>query len=193
MRMSVRSRAALCALAFAIAATISTPVAAQPRVGQPAPDFQVTLLDGRKLSLKDFRGRVVVLNFWATWCAPCKVELPMLNGFYKLRSEAGLSVLAVSTQNSLPLSEMKPLAAALTVPMVRDMRGPYRVLEGVPTNYVIDRNGVVRYAKANALGLNELNQVLIPLLNEPGPEAAPDPAWHASSLDRPAVTPAPAP
>ncbi|CAN5245186.1 hypothetical protein BH09PSE2_BH09PSE2_25040 [soil metagenome] len=164
--------------ALAAASALASTALAAPKVGQPAPDFQVTTLDGKTVRLADFKGRVVVLNFWATWCAPCRQELPLLNAFYKLRTDVGLSVLAVSTEDSTPLYELKPLVAALNIPMVRSMRGPYRTLEGVPTNYIIDRNGVLRYAKAEAMNLASLNAVLIPLLNEQGPEMSPDPTLH---------------
>ena len=77
---------------------------------------------------------------------------------------------AVTTEDSLPLARLKALSAAMTMPMVRRLSGPYDVMDGVPTNYVIDRAGVLAYAKANAFNLDGLNDVLVPLL------AAPDPA-----------------
>src|SRR5476649_1084842 len=83
---------------------------AGPVVGKLAPDFHVTTFDGTMLSLSDFKGQVVVLNFWATWCEPCRTELPLLNSYFRLRKEAGLRVLAVTTEDSLPLSDLKPLA-----------------------------------------------------------------------------------
>ncbi len=136
---------ALAALAFMLGA------ARAALIGQPAPDFQVITLDGKKLALADFKGQVLVINFWATWCKPCRQELPLLDTYYQLQQHAGLRVLAVTTEDSLPLSQLKPLAAALTIPMVRRFKGAYGPLKGVPTNYVIDRDGVLRYAKAVAL------------------------------------------
>ena len=163
-------RSVFCGLAALFLVAGACPAtAAEPVVGRIAPNFQVTTLDGRKLSLSDFRGQVVVLNFWATWCGPCKVELPLLNSYYKARARYGLRVLAVTTQDSLPLADLKPLAAALAIPMVRDLRGPYGTLEGVPTNYVIDRDGVLRYGEAGAFSLDDLNTILTPLLNRQAP------------------------
>jgi thiol-disulfide isomerase/thioredoxin len=136
-------------------------------VGKPAPDFKVITLDGKELTLADFKGQVLILNFWATWCGPCKRELPLLDAYYKAQQKFGLRVLAVTTQDSLPLSQLQPLAAVLTIPMVRRFRGPYSDPEAVPTNYVVDRQGVLRYAKAAAFSLDDLNSLLVPLLKEP--------------------------
>ena len=157
--MIVAAAGALCCAA--------TAVAREPIVNQAAPDFQVTTIDGNKLSLADFRGQVLVLNFWATWCVPCKKELPMMDAYYRLQQHAGLRILAVTTEDSLPLSQLKPLAAVLAIPMVRHFKGDYGPLKGVPTNYVIDRDGVLRYAQSGALTLDRMNAILVPLLRAP--------------------------
>ena len=163
-------------LAVALALGLVPSARADPRVGRPAPPFHVVTLDGRKLALDDFKGRVLVVNFWATWCGPCRRELPLLDGYYRLRHDKGLDVLTVTTEDSVPLSSLKAVAASLQFPMVRSLRGDYRVLDGVPTNYIIDRSGVVRFAKAESLTLERMNELLVPMLNEPAPEATLPPA-----------------
>lgn len=147
----------------------------EPRVGQPAPEFQLSLVDGSKVSLDQLKGNVIVLNFWATWCVPCRKELPLLDTYYDLQKKTGLKVFAVTTEDSLPLYQLKKLFAVMHIPAVRRIKGPYDSLGAVPTNFVIDRGGIVRYAKAGAFDLDELNAVLVPLLREPAP-AAPAPA-----------------
>ena len=127
------------------------------------------------MALRALAGDVVVLNFWATWCAPCKIELPLLDAFYRLKRRSGLRVLAVTTEDSLPLSQLKPLAAALALPMVRAFQGPYAPLGAVPTNYVIDRSGVLRWARPGAFDHEDLERVLEPLLARAPPEPTPEP------------------
>jgi peroxiredoxin len=159
--------------AMAVAAVICAPTLAQaaPKVGDPAPDFTVTTFGGHKISLADLKGDVIVLNFWATWCAPCKRELPLLEAMFRKYSQYNFQVLAVTTEDSVPDYQLKPLAAKLTIPLVKSIRGPYHDLGAVPTNYVIDRSGKLIYAKAAAFDIDAINAIIIPLLNEPMPPA----------------------
>ncbi len=152
------------AMAMALAAPA---VAKTPTVGQPAPDFQVKLMDGSKVSLADLKGQVVVLNFWATWCGPCKRELPLLDAYYRMQKDHGLRVFAITTEGSVPNYALKNLFAALSITPIKGIKGPYGDVKAVPTNYVIDRKGTVRYAKAAAFDLDDLNRELVPLLKEP--------------------------
>ena len=174
--------AALALVALSAAGPVQA--ARPPKVGEPAPDFHATLFDGRKVSLADYRDQVLILNFWATWCGPCKRELPLINGYYKVMQPHGMAVIAATTEDSVPDYQLKPLAALLAFPLAHGVRGPYRDLGAIPTNYIIDRAGVVRYAKAAALTLDDLNTILIPLLKAPPPEAAPAPT--PASLPLPA-------
>lgn len=146
--------------------------AAKPKIGEAAPDFTLTLIDGSKVSLADLRGQVVVLNFWATWCGPCREELPLLDGYYNAQKKFGLRVFAVEDQDeaSVPMRKLMPFLAKLTMPSARRIKGPYEPLRAFPTNYVIDRKGIVRYAKAAAFDLDALNDILVPLLREPMPQ-----------------------
>jgi len=156
-------------LAFCLAASIGADASPKPRfeVGQPAPDFQVTTFDGQKLTLADFKGQVLVLNFWATWCGPCKRELPLLEDYYRARQAAGLRVLAVATENSLTPFQLRPLARILTIPMVKRFKGSdYGEIKLLPTNFVVDRRGILRYAAAGGFTLDSMDQLLGPLLAE---------------------------
>ncbi|KQN28156.1 thiol:disulfide interchange protein [Sphingomonas sp. Leaf34] len=139
------------------------------KVGERAPDFELTLIDGSKVRGNDLHGQVVVLNFWATWCAPCKTELPLLDTYYRLRKDKGLRVFAIATEDSLPVYKLKPLFAAIAIPSARRIKGPFAAMGALPTNYIIDRAGVVRHAKPGAFDLDDLNGLLVPLLRDPAP------------------------
>lgn len=159
-------------VAIAIAAIASSATAAHLQIGQPAPNAELVLSDGKKIHLSDLRGQVVVLNYWATWCAPCRRELPLLNAYYVTAAQRGwpLKVFAVATEDSVPKSKMKGLFSVLSIsPTDRIRGGPFADYDALPTNYVIDKAGVLRYAKAGAFDLDALNAVLIPLLKEPAP------------------------
>jgi peroxiredoxin len=171
--MTVLSR--LSSLGIALALLLLSPAAQarNPRVGQPAPDFTLTLVNGQKVTLADLRGEVVVINFWATWCVPCRQELPTLDAYYLLQKRFGLRVFAATTEDSVSERQLRPFFSRLTIDAVHRVSGPYRPLGGVPTNFVIDRAGVVRYAAAGAFNLDKLNEILVPLLREPRPAPVP--------------------
>lgn len=112
--------------------------------GDAAPDFTVALADGRGFRLKDLKGRPVVLNFWATWCGPCRAEMPE---FVKLsESSSDLVVLEVNVQEDL--EAIQPFAEEfnMSMPVVVDEPGmiskAYQV-QGMPTTYFIDRDGKI--------------------------------------------------
>jgi peroxiredoxin len=180
-------RSAITAIAGATAWALASTVQAAPKVGQPAPDFTVTTFGGRTVKMADLKGDVVILNFWATWCGPCKRELPFLEEAFEAYSQYGFQVLAVATEDSVPESQLRPLAAKLRIPFVKRMKGPYRDLDALPTNYVIDRSGKLVYAKAGAFDDDSFNAIVIPLLKEPIP--APPPAAPAASTAAPKATP----
>jgi thiol-disulfide isomerase/thioredoxin len=163
-------------IALCVGLIVGAPVSAgegKIKVGDVAPDFSMVLVDGSKLSLADLRGKVVVLNFWATWCVPCKKELPLLDHYYEVQKIHGLRVFAITTEDSLQPFQLKKLFAVMHIQPTRKIKGKYDTLGGVPTNYIIDRAGRIRYAKSGAFDLDDLNRELVPLLAEPVPAALP--------------------
>lgn len=161
---------------------MAAPAAARtPRVGEVAPPVDLVTYDKQRVSMADLKGQVVVLNFWATWCGPCKAELPLLDAAAEQKKDKGLRVFAVATEDSVAPYYLKQFAAALHFPLVRRIHGKYDVIGGaVPTNYVIDRAGIVRYAQAGAFDAATINSVLLPLLREAPPADATPVAAAAS-------------
>lgn len=168
--MRISRLAAWAALSIALTGSVAP---AHVRPGQPAPKFTVNTFDKQKISSDQLKGQVVIVNLWATWCGPCKQELPELDSYYRKHAKDGLRIFAVTTEDSIPDYQLKPLSRALAFPLAHRVSGSaFETLEGVPTNYVIDRNGVVRYAKAAAFNAETLDAVVGPLLAEPGPPAS---------------------
>jgi cytochrome c biogenesis protein CcmG, thiol:disulfide interchange protein DsbE len=117
--------------------------------GNLAPDFTVTDLDGRKLTLSDFRGKVVLLNFWATWCAPCRSEIPHFVEMQNKYGPQGFQVIGISMDDDAkPVREFYQ-EYKLNYPVaVGDdkLAERYGGVLGLPINFVIDREGRI-YAK----------------------------------------------
>jgi cytochrome c biogenesis protein CcmG/thiol:disulfide interchange protein DsbE len=180
-----RSVLAIGAVAWAVACGVQAGL----KVGQPAPDFSVTTFGGHAAKLADFKGDVIILNFWATWCAPCRLELPLLEVYFETYNKYGFQVLAVATEDSISERQLRPLAEKLKIPFVRRLKGPYHAFEGVPTNYIIDRSGRLVYAKSGAFDLDELNEIVLPLLKEPIPETVPTAPSPGATGPKPASTP----
>ncbi len=120
-----------------------------PQAGFLAPDFTLTSLDGETITLSDLRGQVVVLNFWASWCPPCKAEMPAMQHTYQDFKDQGLVVLAVNStaQDTLTAAQDFISQNGLTFPVPLDQSGEitrlYRV-QSLPTSFFIGADGVIR-------------------------------------------------
>jgi peroxiredoxin len=118
-------------------------------VGKEAPDFALTDLNEKPVRLSDFRGKVVFLNFWATWCAPCREEMPSMEVLHKNFEKDGLVILAVSIDRVTTTKDIPPFVKGmnLTFPVLIDSWGktdkPYKRM-GVPETFIIDQQGVIR-------------------------------------------------
>jgi peroxiredoxin len=115
--------------------------------GKPAPAFTATLFDGSAFSLAAQRGKVVVLNFWATWCAPCRAEMPAIDAFYRRHRADGLAVVAVSMDRPADEAKarnvMQDYAFAAAFAHDASFKDYGRVWR-LPLTFVIDREGVLR-------------------------------------------------
>lgn len=134
---------------------------------KPAPNFTTQALSGGETALADYAGDVVVVNFWATWCPPCKAEMPGINAFYERHQGDGLVVLAVNAKESESLVRPFIEANQFTFPVLLDPAGAiinqYQV-RSFPTTIIIDRDGIVRHIQVGMISEEELETAVAPLL-----------------------------
>jgi len=136
-------------------------------------------LDGRAVSLRAFRGRVVVLNFWATWCQPCVAELPLLADLARRYASRGLVIVAASIDDGDKHRELARIAAGLPAGMqvwtgatLEDMAS-LGVGSGVPATLVFDRNGAIEHRRIGALQEGDIDRRIEALLREGAPPKRP--------------------
>ncbi len=122
----------------------------QVQAGQAVADFQLNTTDGRSIRLSDLHGQVVLLNFWATWCPPCKAEMPDLQALYRDNNSAHqFVVLGVDVEESQAAAQAFGRQYGLTFPLLPDSEGKVSNatydIRALPTSLIIDRTGKVRY------------------------------------------------
>ncbi len=124
-----------------------------PEIGKLAPDFTLTGLDGQEVSLSGFRGQPVLLNFWATWCGPCSMEMPFLQDVYEKWTGKGLVLLAVNIQENPTKVKGFIEGAGYTFPVLlaagNEVPLAYNI-RGIPATFFIDADGVIRDIKVGA-------------------------------------------
>jgi cytochrome c-type biogenesis protein len=135
---------------------------------QAAPDVQFTRLDGSAMRLKDLRGRVVVLNFWATWCIPCRSEIPSLSAMQKDFEARGLSVIGVSYDDTADLiqSFQKDIPQSYQIVLGGREVGAQLPASPLPTTYIIDREGRIRDKMIGERTRAAFESAIKPLLDE---------------------------
>jgi cytochrome c biogenesis protein CcmG, thiol:disulfide interchange protein DsbE len=150
-------------------------LAAPPSVGHAAPSLVVQQLDGHEFDLAKLRGKVVLVNVWATWCSPCRLEMPTLNAFYRRYRSRGLVLLGLSIDEPSDLAQVGKVMRQFSYPgalasaaKVDGFGDPI----AVPITYVIDAQGVIR-AQLQAEGPSGVSQqalqaAVVPLLGSAG-------------------------
>jgi cytochrome c biogenesis protein CcmG/thiol:disulfide interchange protein DsbE len=142
-----------------------------PLVGRPAPAFTLTAFDGAPVSLADQRGKVVVVNFWASWCYPaCYEEAPVLERSWRAYRDRGVVVIGVDIQDTTEAAQKFVRDFGLTFPNARDPSGKVSVdygTYGVPETFFIDRRGRIRAKHVGALTDDVVRSHVDGLLAEP--------------------------
>ena len=134
--------------------------------GKKAPNFQLQTLDGKQVNLSDFAGTKVILNFWATWCPPCKAEMPHMEGFYVEHKNDGVVILAVNlttSEKSIGAVEEFQKDYRITFPVLLDTNGEisdtYQAIT-IPTSYLIDSKGIIRKKIIGPMDKNMLVELI---------------------------------
>ena len=135
--------------------------------GNRARDFTLTSLDGSEVSLSDFDDSVVLINFWATWCPPCRAEIPDFEEAYRAHKDDGFMVLGINVEESHKLVEPFVNSVDMTYPVLLDERGQvmqeYRGM-GLPMSLLVDKDGVIQQRHMGTLTADQLDSYLSTLL-----------------------------
>ncbi len=136
-----------------------------PKVGETAPGFRMVLADGSHINIEDLQGRPVMINFWATWCPPCRREMPDIIAASEAHEE--LVVLAVNVQEDLKTVEPFVNDFGISMPVLMDGEGKLRNaygVSGMPTSVFIDQEGNVSAIWSGLLNAEKLNELLNEIL-----------------------------
>jgi len=150
--------------------TITPAFATMPSDVKPAPDFDLPDVNGKRVKLSNFKGKVIILDFWATWCPPCRAEIPGFIELYKKYKDKGVEIIGISldeggVKDVLPF--MKEFGINYTI-----LIGNYKVtqdyggIRGIPTTFVIDKKGNIRAKYVGYRPKEVFERDIIMLLNE---------------------------
>lgn len=122
---------------------------ASPREGFPAPEFTLPTLNGGLITLAEYQGKVVLVNLWASWCGPCRAEMPAIQKLYEANKDRGLEVLAVNSTFQDNEADARAFVQNLnlTLPVLLDQDGAVSrryLLRALPSTFIIDRKGIIR-------------------------------------------------
>jgi cytochrome c biogenesis protein CcmG, thiol:disulfide interchange protein DsbE len=136
-------------------------------MNKPAPALVITKFDGNTFDLAAMKGKVVIINFWATWCPSCQEELSVLRKFYRLYHKHGLEILEISIDKPRVRESARMLMQEYFLPaaIIHDARvNEFKPTGSIPTTYLIDAEGIVRAISLNPLSQADLERGVLPWL-----------------------------
>jgi peroxiredoxin len=139
-------------------------------ISEPAPEFQITTLDHQEVSLSSLQGKVILINFWATWCPPCRAEIPDFTEAYTELKDRGLEIIGFSVDD-LPETELKAFVekARMNYPVAlvgRDIVEAFKPGHYIPTSILIDKKGNIRHKHVGKLEKEDLVKIFEKLSKE---------------------------
>ena len=146
---------------------------------RPLAPWQVTLPDGRLITRESMKGRVVLVNFWATWCPYCRKENPAIDEFWKDNRERGFDVLAISIDDSpaqIAAWSIQTGYTFMAAPTNASVQKAFGAISSVPTSFILDREGHIRHKIAGQVHYARLTKLIEPLLVSPVATPAAPPA-----------------
>ncbi|MGD0848759.1 TlpA disulfide reductase family protein [Bradyrhizobium sp.] len=164
--MSSKVFASLALMAWLVCVGEVGSAAAEVILDRAAPSLVLTELNGGTFDLSQKHGKVVLVTYWATWCAPCKKEMPILDSFYRRYRERGLEIIGISADRPQDFAKMRKMSDALAYPTAtldQITDNGFGPPEGFPLTYVVDRDGVIR-DKFIDVREQLLRDVVLPLL-----------------------------
>jgi len=151
--------------------TLANNALAGIEVGQPAPNIEGTLIDGKPFSLQANKGKVVLVNFWASWCEPCREEMPAIEAFLKKNKSKGFEVLAITMDKPSDMEQAKQIMRNYSFLFAEKKQmdySDYGRIWRIPSTFIIDKNGILRKngMKGDAtVDTKLLEELVTPLLN----------------------------
>ncbi|MBT8593680.1 TlpA family protein disulfide reductase [Polynucleobacter paneuropaeus] len=144
---------------------------ARIEVGQPAPNIEGTLIDGKPFSLQANKGKVVLVNFWASWCEPCREEMPAIEAFLKKNKSKGLEVLAITVDKPADMQQVKQIMQNYPFLFAEKKQmdySDYGRIWRIPSTFIIDKQGILRKNGMTGdarVDTKLLEELVTPLLN----------------------------
>jgi cytochrome c biogenesis protein CcmG, thiol:disulfide interchange protein DsbE len=143
------------------------PASAAPEIGKAAPELVVAELNGQTFDLAKLRGKVVLVNYWATWCAPCRKDMPLLDAFYRNHRGQNLEMVGISVDRDRDLGKVRKVMATLAYPvaMLKDVTvNGFGPPTGVPITWIVDSHGTVHDMMIDVRD-ELLKSLVVPLLS----------------------------